>query len=100
MFIRLACGQLLLCDAENFGELKLVCAPGATLDSALESQLGRIEGDHIWVNERWFLAQTPAIDAVWRRSFEAMRDYARSKGWVDASGAVRVHIENDQDGAG
>lgn len=95
MFIKSSPGQLVLLDAQNFGELKLVRAPGAILDGAVERQLGRIEGDHIWVNDQWFLAQPPAMDATWRQAFEAMKNYARSKGWVDGSGAVRVHIEED-----
>lgn len=64
---------------------------GALVDAAA----GRLEGDDAWI----------AIDAVrrmaagrvgpeWDRDFQAMLDYARTKGWIDETGAaIRAHIE-------
>lgn len=93
MFINVTDGRLELLDPDNFRELKLVCASRSMLSDAAVDQLGRLDGDHVWVREAWFRAQAAAADGDWIKSFDAMRDYARSKGWIDGTGAIRVHIE-------
>tara|TARA_R110000868_G_scaffold226080_4_gene478539 strand:- start:4126 stop:4422 length:297 start_codon:yes stop_codon:yes gene_type:complete len=96
MFISASNERLELRDAHNFKELKLVRAP-AHADTVITGQLGRLDGDHVWVDEHWFLAQPPAANEEWIKAFHAMKDYARGKGWVDGAGAIRVHIESEQD---
>jgi hypothetical protein len=96
MFIRLAESGFELLDPHNFKELKLVRPSGASFNQAAKDRLGRIDGDHIWVKQAWFLAQEPAADGEWRLSFEAMKTYANSKGWVDDVGAIRVHVEDEK----
>lgn len=52
-------------------------------------------GDHAWVRTDALrrLAGHAATDG-WERSFVAMLDYARTRGWVDDEhGAVRGHVE-------
>ncbi|WP_176599064.1 MULTISPECIES: hypothetical protein [Sphingobium] len=85
-----------LVDPNNFREMKLVA--GAPLpNSTVEDQLGRVEGDHVWVRESWFLAQPCADATEWLNLFQGMKDYASGKGWVDSMGAIRVHVENNRD---
>jgi hypothetical protein len=64
---------------------------GALVDAAA----GRLDGEHAWI----------AVDAVrrmaagrtgptWDADFEAMLEYASSKGWIDDTGAtIRAHVE-------
>ncbi len=64
---------------------------GALVDAAA----GRLDGDEAWIT----------VDAIrrlagsqvgpdWETAFEAMLDYARSKGWLDeTTHAVQAHVE-------
>jgi hypothetical protein len=64
---------------------------GALVDAAA----GRLDGEHAWI----------AVDAVrrmaagrtgstWEANFEAMLEYASTKGWLDDTGAtIRAHVE-------
>jgi hypothetical protein len=54
----------------------------------------RVEHAHVGVDEIKRLAgEARAGDAAWLEQLEGMLAYARSKGWVDESGAVRAHVE-------
>jgi hypothetical protein len=69
---------------------------GALVDAAA----GRLDGDDAWI----------ALDAVrrmaagqvgpdWDERFDAMLEYARTKGWLDeAAHTVRAHVEWRDDG--
>jgi hypothetical protein len=52
-------------------------------------------GDHAWVRtDALRRLAGPAATIEWERSFVAMLDYARTRGWVDDElGAVRGHVE-------
>jgi hypothetical protein len=52
-------------------------------------------GDHAWVRtDALRRLAGPAATDEWERSFVAMLDYARTRGWVDDElGAVRGHVE-------
>jgi hypothetical protein len=52
-------------------------------------------GDHAWVRtDALRRLAGPAATAEWERSFVAMLDYARTRGWVDDElGAVCGHVE-------
>lgn len=56
--------------------------------------LATLEGAHAWVSEA-ALRGLPAVrdDAAWQGKLDGMVAYARTRGWVDASGAIRAHIE-------
>lgn len=46
-------------------------------------------------------ALTPTLpgtsqDASWRRQYRLMIDYAASKGWIGAGGALRAHVERGE----
>ncbi|AEG50194.1 hypothetical protein Sphch_2546 [Sphingobium chlorophenolicum L-1] len=85
-----------LVDTDNFRELKLA-ATAPLPPRMLKDQLGRIDGDHVWVGEPWFLAQPCAESHEWVGLFRQMKEYASGMGWVDSSGAIRVHIETSHD---
>lgn len=95
MNIRLSpSGTVVLEEAEEFRRFAVLVPPGtAPGDSALAG-LMRVEGrTHAWVRPAAVLALHPAPDAAWRGKFDAMVAYAASKGWTDAEGCVRAHIE-------
>ena len=52
-------------------------------------------GDHVWVLTYALRRLAgPAATPEWENGFAAMRDYARTRGWVDDEhGAVRGHVE-------
>jgi hypothetical protein len=52
-------------------------------------------GDHAWVRtDALRRLAGPAATDEWERSFVAMLDHARTRGWVDDEhGAVRGHVE-------
>lgn len=95
MIIALIGDRFELKEPDNFKALKLV-ADAAPPNDLIECQLGRIEGDHVWVGEFWFMEQPPATNDAWLNSFRQMKEYAAGQGWVDPSGAIRVHIELSQ----
>jgi len=87
-----------LLDADNFREFAVIAPQdidAGTLTDAL-GRVGRAEGDeHVFVDRAKLLelAGPSAHAAEWLESFEGMVAYADSKGWVDADGAIRAHIE-------
>ena len=52
------------------------------------------QADHAFIarEELLRLAGGRADDPVWRTEFNAMVDYAESKGWTDEDGAIRAHV--------
>lgn len=94
MIVRIASSHPpLLEEADDFRAFKVVCAaPRAACGDGFV-QVGRLEGDHLWVDPDWIRGQAPD-DAAWSAGFGKMVDYAASAGWVDAAGAIRAHIED------
>lgn len=80
-------------EVEDFTGFKAVAPAGDDL-RALARKCGLVDagGAHLWVDPNWLLSQRPNEDA-WRESLAGMIGYAESKGWLDASGRVRAHIE-------
>jgi len=71
--------------------------PAGGVESALD-RIGRREGDdHVFVDVDALkaLAGERAADAEWLAQLDGMLGYAQSKGWVDAEGGVRAHIERE-----
>jgi len=56
---------------------------------------GFVEGEgHVWLSPSLIQALAgPAADKDWLSGFDQMLAYARGKGWLDASGRIRAHIE-------
>jgi len=80
-------------DIDNFRAFKIVLAPGQR--PAFEA-LGRVDGDHVWLDRAWLESQGRPADPDWAKGFAGMIGYAEKSGWVDDQGAIRAHIETLQ----
>jgi hypothetical protein len=78
-------------DIDNFRALKVVVAAGELPPLQL---VGRVDGDHVWLDQAWLQSHGRPADPAWARDFAGMIGYAAKSGWVDAAGGVRAHIEN------
>jgi hypothetical protein len=68
----------------------------AALGHALvDADAGRVEGDHAFVDVGAVRRLASGrVGASWAGDFDKMLDYARSKGWIDATGsAIQAHVE-------
>lgn len=95
MLVRVAAdGAVTLEEADNFRRFSVAAAPDAPLSSALDG-IARLEGaTHAWVSPSALRRLAPqAGQPEWEEGFGKMLAYAGSKGWTDAEGAVRAHIE-------
>ncbi|HVW47151.1 MAG TPA: hypothetical protein VHA76_08860 [Solirubrobacterales bacterium] len=88
-----------LVEPDVFDRLAVVVAGGgsrADLERATAA-VGALDddGEHLFIGrgELRSLAGERAISPIWLEGFEAMVDYAESKGWVDGEGRVRAHVE-------
>jgi hypothetical protein len=91
-------GQLVLRDADGFSGFS-VRLTGGTFSTSRPELLGRVgvvDGpDHVWIEPATVrsLAGARAQDANWLARSAGMVGYAHSRGWVDASGRIRAHVE-------
>lgn len=94
MFVKLSsAGVASLEDADNFKAFKIVAeGHGATAAPGLSS-IGRLDGEHVWVDPGWLKVNGRPDDAGWIAGLDKMLAYAKTAGWVDDHGAVRAHIE-------
>ena len=82
-------------DAENFRAFKVECASERSACTDAFAEVGRLDGDHLWVDPAWLRSHgRPGAD--WAAGLQKMIDYAVSAGWVDGVGAIRAHIEDVQ----
>lgn len=88
-------GSLSLDDAANFkgfhitGQRPADTAAFAAAGLSFDDDLG-----HAWVTPAAVRALAgDAADADWSSGFEAMVNYAVSKGWTDDQGRIRAHTE-------
>jgi hypothetical protein len=68
----------------------------ARLRSALADQeSGSLDRDDVWVEvDAVRRLAAGRVGASWESDFTAMLEFARDKGWLDASGkAIRAHVE-------
>ncbi len=87
-----------LVDPDDFFRFEVAVAGGAVDDERLGPLLaphGRMDGDHAWIDTGAIVALAgDAADDAWHAGFEAMVDYARSKGFLAEDGsAIRGHLE-------
>ncbi len=88
-------GQVVLDDAENLRGLSVELRGCGTTDaSALLGNLGRLDGDHVWLDIDGLRALSPlAGDPEWVTGFDSVMKYAETKGWIDDTGSrVRAHV--------
>jgi hypothetical protein len=68
---------------------------GRVFGALVDAAAGRLEGDHALItidSVRRMAAGRVADD--WAGRFDAMLDYARTKGWVDeTNNAIQAHVE-------
>lgn len=58
------------------------------------SGIGAFDGEHAWIEQE--VVRTLAEGSVgedWDDRFDAMVTFAIGKGWVDAEGRIRAHVE-------
>lgn len=84
-------------DPDNFRDFKIVAETAKDrledIGAALkESGAGAVDGAHAWISEAWLRANKSGSGA-WEEGFGKMLDYAKSKGWLDADGRIRAHVE-------
>jgi hypothetical protein len=77
-------------------DLEAVSAVRVLVDDGLAHPDGR-GGDHAWLDIAELVRRAEPDSAPdWRSKFDAMIDYAASKGWTDAGrSVVRAHVEVD-----
>jgi hypothetical protein len=57
--------------------------------------LGTVDAEHAMLDAAE-VKRLAAADDAWTAQFDAMVEYARSKGWTDDNGRVRAHLEWQQ----
>jgi hypothetical protein len=93
MFVKISSsGAVSLEDVDNFRAFKLVSEVGPALPEAALADVGRIDGDHVWIDAAWLRRNGRPDDEAWLAGFQKMTDYAKSAGWTDDQGAIRAHI--------
>jgi hypothetical protein len=91
MFIKIpASGPATLEDVDNFKAFKVVTSAAAP---AAFAEIGRLDGEHVWVDTAWLKSNGRPDDESWLAGLDKMLGYAKGAGWLDESGAVRAHIE-------
>lgn len=80
-------------DADNFRAFKLVCAAPRDTCAEAFARVGRMDGDHVWIDAGWLRANGRP-DAEWQAGLDKMITFAAGAGWVDDKGAIRAHIED------
>lgn len=89
-------GEARLEEPEDLKSLSVVTSLSADALAARvrEIALGRPDPPgHVWLVPAALVALAGPRDEGWTEGFAAMVAYADSKGWVDASGRVRAHVE-------
>jgi hypothetical protein len=90
MYVTVDGGTPRLEDIDNFRAFKVVAAAD---DRHALTGIGRVEGDHVWLDRGWLEANGRSDDPAWAEKFAAMAAYAEKSGWVDDAGAIRAHVE-------
>lgn len=93
MLLRIgADGAAVLEEAGEFTRFAVALHPAAPAGAL--AAVARRDGAHAWIAPETLRRLSPmGADAAWQTGFAAMLDFARSRGWVDAEGAIRAHVE-------
>ena len=98
MYVDLSSGAAVVRQAEDLKSLSVV-SPGAVVEATALTELGDVDGDHVWLAiaalRDTAAATVPEPDRVaWAEGFDGMIAYAASKGWTNEAGThVRAHVE-------
>lgn len=98
MLIRItAAGEAMLEEPGDFRRFSIRFDPGSRGIPAAEAALARVarpDGQAAWVRQEALRRLAPqGDDAAWRRGFDGMVAFAATRGWVDAAGCIRAHVE-------
>jgi hypothetical protein len=101
MHVDLSAGPPALLEPDDLQSFKVVVPADAVGDEARLTEvvgaLGRpADAGHVFVDIEALLDLVPERrdEPEWRKGFDGMVAYARSKGWVDEAGtAIRGHVE-------
>jgi hypothetical protein len=73
-----------------------ISTPATEAARAALAELGRVGGPgHAWIAPERVRALAGDVPPGWIDDFAATVAYAAARGWTDASGALRAHIEYD-----
>jgi len=86
-------GTARLEDVDNFKAFKVVLSPSMDNAAAALTQVGRVDGSHLWIPRRWIEQHGRVTELAWLSGLDKMVEFASSAGWVDDDGAIRAHIE-------
>jgi hypothetical protein len=85
-------GACRLAEAEVFDSFKAELAGGVQPSGQPACGVWDEGGAHLWVDAEWLRAQGPS-SLDWGGKLDQMLAYAGRKGWLDARGRVRAHVE-------
>lgn len=93
-----ATGAVTVDEAENLKALSVElrdCTPERADALLGNRELGRIEGDHAWLDiSALRAAARPPRSCTWDERFQRAMAYAQQNGWTDPAGdVVRAHLE-------
>jgi hypothetical protein len=93
MFVKVSVAGATLEDVDNFKAFKVISDATPEHREPVLAAIGRIDGDHVWIDSAWLRRNGRPDDALWLAGFEKMAAYAKGAGWIDEHGAIRAHIE-------
>ena len=94
MYLRCADASVQLVEVDDLQRLHVEVEGHVVIGGALGS-FGALEGDHAWLSIAALRAAAHAQGAAagWDADFDAMVEYASSKGWLSPDGTdVRAHV--------
>jgi hypothetical protein len=88
----------------EFNHFAVVVAAGTSTDELRTAlaEIGEPTEDlrHVFVDPAWVLDEGGEVarSLEWQRQWDAMVEFAASRGWTDSAGRVRAHVEPDPAG--
>lgn len=86
-------GAVLLEQPDDFRHFAVRVPAGVDASASALAALMAIDGQHAWVPPETVRTLHFDADAAWQQELDAMVAYAASKGWTDAAGRIRAHIQ-------
>ncbi|MCZ4519475.1 hypothetical protein O4220_13205 [Rhodococcus ruber] len=64
--------------------------------SKVSTALGRVDGAHVHVRRSALehIAGEAGSNQKWQAGLDSMIEFARTRGWIDAYGAIRAHVDS------
>ena len=97
MIVRIDGGDVDLVDAEDTKGFHVEVRDDSDVAAALEDAgAGTLaeDGEHAHIGIGWVRQQAVGVGPDWNQQFDAMLDYARTKGWVEeGTSSIVAHLE-------